>query len=392
MNCPYASTLSGTAGAPLARSLEEVFPSVVTNRYRSIEDPTKVREILRRAEDFTPANALHAAVELAPATLRILARGSFALPPVLASASGPEHLAVRRVVAGFFSPAKVAAQGRFITQRTGQLCRQLREDLDSGGQLDLAIELAAVIPPEVMARMTGAPVPPVEKLKSWSRDSLELFWGWPDVHRQQKLARSAVEYHAWLRATVAETIARDDGNLYAALHKAGVDVKRIVSLAYFLGIAGQETTSMLIQSALFSALHDRDWADCGDPATGESASARVVQRVLLEASSVPTWRRIAQFDTELGDERFAAGDELVLRLSGGPLAESGDDSLVFGYGLHRCLGAALARMETETVLRTAAAILPHLKLAESKPSWSHLLSFQAPVAVPTRHAHERTQS
>ena len=391
MSCPYAGTLSSAASAPLARPLQEVLPNAVTGRYRSIEDPATVREILRRAENFTPANALHAAVELAPATLRILARGRFALPPVLASATGPEHLAVRRVVAGFFSPAKVAAQAQFITRRTRELSEQLHGRYRTGEQIDLAVELAAVIPPEVMARLTGTPVPPMDRLKRWSRDSLELFWGWPDAERQQVLARSAVEYHAWLRGTVAEALARDDGNLYAALHQAGVDAKRIVSLAYFLGIAGQETTAMLIQSALFCALHDGDWADCADPATGDAANARVVQRVLLEASSVPTWRRITQVDTELDGERFAAGDELVLRLSGGQLAESGDDSLVFGFGLHRCLGAGLARMETELVLRTAAAALPHLELAERNPSWSHLLSFQAPVAVPTRRTCERTQ-
>ncbi|MER8027018.1 cytochrome P450 [Glutamicibacter protophormiae] len=392
MSCPYAGTLSAAAGAPLARPLEEVLPNAVTGRYRSIEDPATVREILRRAEDFTPANALHAAVQLAPATLRILACGRFALPPVLASASGPEHLAVRRVVAGFFSPAKVAAQGQFITRRTRELCEQLREEFDAGAELDLAVELAAVIPPEVMARLAGTPVPPVDRLKRWSRDSLELFWGWPDAERQQELARSAVEYHAWLRGAVAEALARDDGNLYAALHQAGVDAKRIVSLAYFLGIAGQETTAMLIQSALFCALHDDDWADCADPATGESASSRVVQRVLLEASSVPTWRRITRIETELDGGRFAAGDELVLRLSGGRLAELGDDSLVFGFGLHRCLGAALARMETEVVLRTAAAAWPNLELADRSQPWGHLVSFQSPTAVRVRRAtFERTQ-
>lgn len=384
MSCPYVGNLPVAASAPLARPLEQVFPPVIADRYRSVEDPAIVREILRRAEDFTPANALHAAVDLAPATLRLLARGRFALPPVLASASGPEHLAVRRVVAGFFSPAKVAAQAEFIARRTGQLCRALQPGYRTGAELDLADELAAVIPPEVMARLTGTPLPPMDRLKRWSRDSLELFWGWPDAQRQLELARSAVEYHAWLRGTVDQALERGDGNLYAALHRAGVDTKRIVSLAYFLGIAGQETTAMLIQGTLFSALHDGSWSACARPEGGEAASAQVVAQVLLQASSVPTWRRIARTNAEVGGERFAAGEELVLRLSGGALAEAQDDSLVFGYGLHRCLGAGLARMETEVVLRAAAAALPDLELADRHPDWEHLLSFQAPAAVRTR--------
>lgn len=389
MSCPYAGTLapeelSGIAGAPLAQPLEQAFPDVVNQRYRNIEEPEMVREILRRSQEFTPANALHAAVGLAPATLRILARGRFALPPVLASASGPEHLAVRRIVAGFFSPARVQAQSGFIARRTRELCGQLRERLANGEQLDLAEQLAAPIPPEVVARMTNTPAPPIEQLKAWSRDSLELFWGWPDEQRQQVLARSAVQYHAWLRGSVDQALQRGDENFYTALHRGGVDRARIVSLAYFLGIAGQETTTMLIHSALLSALHEGRWADCAAAETGRDSSQEVVAQVLLNASSVPTWRRIAEEDAEVLGRRFSRGEELVLRLSGGQNAELGDDSLVFGFGLHRCLGAKLARMETEVVLHAAAAALPDIELVHRTPGWRHLVSFQTPDRVLVR--------
>ena len=389
MNCPFARTPlapepSATSTAPLAQPLEKVLPARISERYRSIEDPQLVREILRHAEEFTPANALQAAVDLEPATLRILARGRFALPPVLASASGAGHRAVRKVVAGFFSPAKVAAQREFIAQRTRELCLNLRGRYQLGEELDLASELAAVIPPEVMARMTGTPLPPLDQLKAWSKDSLELFWGWPEAQRQQELAHSAVAYHAWLRSSVDEATARDDGNLYSALHHAGVDRARIVSLAYFLGIAGQETTAMLIQSALFTAMRDGHWSSCAAADGGVAAGERVVHEVLLRASSVPTWRRIALRDISLSGHSFAAGDELLLRLSGGDVAASGDDSLVFGQGLHRCLGAGLARMETGVVVHQAAAALPGIELSDPSPRWRYLISFQAPEAVITR--------
>ncbi|WP_313813384.1 cytochrome P450 [Glutamicibacter sp.] len=397
MSCPFAPALpapapSATAAAPLAQRLDQVFPQLVTDRYRSIEDPQLVREILRHAQEFTPANALQAAVELEPATLRILARGRFALPPVLASASGAEHLAVRRVVAGFFSPAKVAQQREFIAERTRELCAGLRERYRWGDEVDLAQELAAVIPPEVMARMSGTTIPPMDQLKGWSRDSLELFWGWPDARRQQELAHSAVGYHTWLRGSVDEALKRDDGNLYSALHHAGVDRARIVSLAYFLGIAGQETTAMLIQGALFTALHDGRWSRCAAAEGGDAASDSVVHEVLLHASSVPTWRRVVLSDTTLAGQNFSAGEELVLRLSGGAVAESGDDSLVFGFGLHRCLGAGLARMETEVVLRQAAGALPDIELSDPSPGWRHLISFQTPEAVITRRKRTRERS
>ncbi|MFJ6416095.1 cytochrome P450 [Paeniglutamicibacter sp. NPDC091659] len=383
MSCPFA-TAAAVESAPLAGPLPAAYPEAVNRRYRSIEDPAVVRQILRRAEEFTPANALSTAIRLSPAALRILAAARFALPPVLASASGREHMSVRRVVAGFFSPAKVQAQGAFIEERVRGICGELEETYRAGGAVDLADRLAAAIPPEVMQKLTGIPVPPIDLLKRWSRHSLELFWGWPDERRQLVLAASAAEFFVWLVGAVDGSVAREDGNLYAALHRAGVEKRRIISLGYFLAIAGQETTTMLIQTAMFGALADGRWDACADPETGGQASKEVVREVLARASSVPTWRRIAAMDAEVEGESFLAGDELVLRLSGGMPEGPDDDSLAFGYGIHRCLGAGIARLETELVLGATARALPGIELVDREPRWNHLLSFQTPADVLTR--------
>lgn len=235
-----------------------------------------------------------------------------------------------------------------------------------------------------MQKLTGIPVPPMEFLKRWSQHSLELFWGWPDEQRQLVLATSAAEFFVWLVGAVDESVGREDGNLYATLHRAGVEKRRIVSLGYFLAIAGQETTTMLIQTAVFGALADGRWDSCADPQTGGQASKDVVREALARASSVPTWRRITAVDAEVGGESFRAGDELVLRLSGGMPGSPDDDSLAFGYGIHRCLGAGIARLETELVLSATARALPGIELLDREPRWNHLLSFQTPADVKTR--------
>lgn len=370
--------------APLAGPLPDAYPASINKRYRSIEDPTSVRQILGKANEFTPQNALSTAIALSPAALRILASVRFALPPVLASATGAAHMSVRRVVASFFSPAKVQGQRDLISRRVEEICEPFANAYAAGKTVDLAQDLAAIIPAEIMHNLTGIPVPPNELLKRWSQDSLELFWGWPDEARQLVLASSAAEFFSWLVEAVKESIRREDKNLYAELHRAGVEEKKIISLGYFLAIAGQETTTMLIQSALFSALHDEHWAACADPDAGEEAAREVVRRVLATASSVPTWRRITATDSVVNGEHFSAGDELVLRLSGGIPGFLDDDSLAFGYGIHRCLGAGLARLETELVLSATAKALPGIELADREPRWNHLLSFQTPQDVQTR--------
>lgn len=388
MNCPYAATASAMDQAPLAGDLPAAYPAAINRRYRSIEDPATVRAILARPEHFSPANALATAVPLAPAALRILSRVKFALPEVLASASGPEHLAVRRITAGFFSPAKVRAQREQVRARVREICAGLDTRLRRGEVLDLGTELAAVVPVEIMARMTGFPVPPRSSLKAWSQDSLELFWGWPDEPRQLELARSAAQYYAWLDGAVHEAVQRDDENLCVQLHRAGIGERQLRSLAYFLGIAGQETTSMLISTALHAGLRDHRWSALAHRDTGMAAARQLVGEVLSRASSVPTWRRIATSAIRLGDQEFQAGDELVLRLSGGELGTAADASLAFGHGIHRCLGAGLARMEAELVLAETARLLPTLVADPKAVRFGYSLSFQAPDAVFCRYPNE----
>ncbi|MCG2621460.1 cytochrome P450 [Arthrobacter sp. I2-34] len=345
--------------------------------YHVVQDPEQVREVLRRVEDFLPTNALTSVVPLSPAALRVLSRSRFALPPVLASATGDLHRKVRSVVAGFFSPAKVAAVGPRVRELTRKHAAAAAADL-AAGPVDLADAIARHIPPVIMQELTGFALPEPEVLKRWSRDSLELFWGWPEPDRQLELAATAAEFYTWLRASVLAS--RGDDSLFGALHAAGLSTAEVCSLGYFLLIAGQETTALLIGTVLYRALQDSEgWRRL---AAGGSGTP-LVRSVLATEPSVHTWRRACPQDTVLGGTKLPAGAEIVLELAGHHPEDAGPSaySLSFGYGLHRCLGARLAELETVLAVEETARTLPELRLAGSEPQWLRLLSFQAPLTV-----------
>ena len=109
--------------------------------YQVISEPEQVRQVLRRVDDFLPTNALTSVVPLSPAALRILSRSRFALPPVLASATGELHRTVRSVVAGFFTPAKVAAIGPRVRELTRKHAQAAAAEL-AHGPVDLAQSVA----------------------------------------------------------------------------------------------------------------------------------------------------------------------------------------------------------------------------------------------------------
>ncbi|AIY00127.1 hypothetical protein ART_0528 [Arthrobacter sp. PAMC 25486] len=369
--------------------------------YLIVGDPTQVRDIMRRTEDFAPTNALTSVVPLAPATLRILSKVRFALPPVLASATGAQHRAVRTLVGKFFTPAKVAAIEPLVRELARHRLAAASTALQRG-PVDLAESVGRHIPPAVMAELTGQQIPELDLLKRWSTDSLELFWGWPDPDRQLLLAASAGEFYSWLRLEAAA--ARGTKSLFGVLDAAGLSSAEVCSLGYFLVIAGQETTSQLINTVLFRGLERTGvtesvagpaepgsaggWSALADP----DAARDHVRNVLATESSVHTWRREALQDTHVAGRPIPAGAEILLELTGRHPEQSGHTafSLAFGHGLHRCLGAKLAELETALVLEETARALPGLELAGPPPRWLRLLSFQSPLSVNAKATNKGT--
>jgi cytochrome P450 len=386
-------------------SLTTEFPEQARCPYLVVRDPDVVREVLHRPADFSPANALLAVTPLTGPALRVLQRVRFALPPVLASNDTDTHAGIRKVVAGFFSPAKVSAMEPRIRELAQEAATKAREELDRSGRTDLVHTVAAFPPAVVMLELLGLPVSDLGDIKQWGVDSMELFWGWPSAERQLELANSAADFYVWLRQLVNDSANAAGRNLFKSLAEHGLSVPEICSLGYFLLIAGQETTTQLISTALFRLLEGsvalegsgRDgylnWKDAASP----EGSRSIISHVLATESSVPTWRRVAAQDTQLGEDLVPAGAEILLELSGNLITAGAEipfqpgqeatgkssraPGLVFGSGIHRCLGAKLAELEAAIIVQEAAAALPGITLQDTDPGWIRFLSFQAPRTV-----------
>ncbi|MEV7134683.1 cytochrome P450 [Arthrobacter sp. NPDC093128] len=354
--------------------------------YLVVRDPDAVREVLHRPADFSPGNALVAVTPLEGPALRVLQRVGFALPPVLASNDTGAHAGIRKVVAGYFTPATVAAMEPRIRELAREAAGNAADRLDSSGHVDLVLTVAAIPPAVVMLELLGLPVRDLADLKRWGLDSMELFWGWPDADRQLELAHSAAGFYVWLRKLVKESLAAPGRNLFKSLADHGLSTPEMCSLGYFLLIAGQETTTQLISTTLFRLLEGSGPVGWNEAAT-ETGSRTMVRHVLTTESSVPTWRRVAAHDTNLGDAPIRAGTEILLELSGNPITspdgngQSTAYGMVFGSGIHRCLGAKLAELEAAVTIQETAAALPGIRLRDHTPEWIRLLSFQAPRTV-----------
>lgn len=394
-----------------------------------VTDRTAARHVLLNPELFSPANALEAVTPIHGEALRVLAAGRFSLPPALATLHGRAHRERRKALAGLFTSAAVADLEGFATQRVQEQVSIAHAELAATGRADLVASVAGPPPTQVMLRLFGWKHDDVPTLKRWSDRALELFWGWPTPTRQVELAHDCVSLHRWLRESVLDR----PNALTQALSGVEIPEAELLALAFFLAIAGHQTTTYLGAAALEWVLsRPGAWAAAGTGMSSEDHASRSggtnaavaggcrtdagravrgtptvpgrvtetadegvrewagrwAQAALAHRSSVHTWRRVATGDGLAGDVPVRAGTQVVVELTGSHPGESDDIpaaqdyQLAFGVGLHRCLGAALAEMELRVMLEQTRLGLPHIRPVATIPvSRVNLLSFSAPRQV-----------
>jgi cytochrome P450 len=150
---------------------------------------------------------------------------------------------------------------------------------------------------------------------------------------------------------------------------------------YGLLIAGHETTTSMSANAVVTLMEQRESWDrlCADPA----AIPNAVEELLRFNSSVITWRRKAMQAVQVAGVQIPEGANLLLALCSGnrddahfPEPESFDigrenakTHLSFGFGIHYCLGAPLARLELRVILEEMTRRMPSLRLVPGQ-TWT----------------------
>jgi cytochrome P450 len=172
--------------------------------------------------------------------------------------------------------------------------------------------------------------------------------------------------------------------------------EEILGFFQLLVVGGQETTTNLINNALLCFLEHPAALEKvrGNPALLPSA----IEEVLRYRSPLQWVMRAPRHDIEMSGQRIPAG-KLVLPVIGSAnrdpkvfakaeefdIARDPNPHIAFGHGIHSCLGAALARMETRIALTEFLAQVRHFELASKEP-WEprRALHVHGPTRLPLR--------
>ena len=299
--------------------------------------------------------------------------------------TGTDHLMTRRALAAFMSPAGVArwrpvidahieaGLARLAVSPAPDLVRDFSDPLFVACARDV-FGLAIPDEAEFLRHMYNARV--------LTEPLLRL--------RELRLAQDA--YRHLIAAVIVREEAADETappSLVEALARdklpAGVnDAALIASIT-----VAAHTAAESLALALWGVLHDGapTWTEVARPDWAEAH----LEEVIRDHASTLRLYRVAQAETVLNGRPVAKGDLAVLDIQAvnrslcpRPADEDGRVSLSFGEGMHKCPGAALARLMLRRALPAMARRFPDLRLDEDGVRIERTHMVQAPIALPCR--------
>jgi cytochrome P450 len=341
-----------------------------------------VREVLRRPEDFSSANALRPDILPSPAALAVLG-GGFGGRPVVVTADGPRHQELRAPIVRGLSPARVAAVLPYAAERVAALIDAFAKD----GHVELMSAYARRLPGEVIGRIVGLDPGDVPAVVHGGHRAEELLFHPLDEDGQVAAAQDVVTMQHVLDELVRERRARPREDLatelIASLAAGDGDLTldqrhELVAHVQNLMLAGHLTTTALIGTTVLHLLrHPRQWELlCAEPGRIPAA----IEEAARYDTALQGFRRVTTRTVTLAGTELPAGSSVFVAFGAAnrdadrhPRPDAFDITrtpgrhLAFGSGVHSCPGSQLAREQLHLTLKLLTRRLPDLRLSGDHP-------------------------
>jgi cytochrome P450 len=384
---PYPTYTRLRAKDPVHRSA--LFPGYVATRYADVAFVMKDSRFAADRSKSTAAQKINFD-EIGP-FMQWLSRSLLSIDP-------PDHTRLRSLVSKAFTPRAVEA----MRPRIEQIVEDLLDVVQERGRMDVIADLAYPLPVIVIAEMLGVPAGDRHLFKRWSDDLAEGLEPILSPNQIERANRSVTELTDYLRAIIKERRGELRDDLLSALISASDEGDRLSEDELFgtcilLLAAGNETTTNLIGNGLLALLRKPDQLETlrRYPSLIESA----VEELLRYDSPVQMSDRVATEDIQVGRTHVLKGESVAVVFGAAnrdpdqfadpdrlDVTRNPNRHFSFGYGIHFCLGAPLARVEGQIAINAILRRLPNLRLLTDTPRWRPTITLRGLKALPVSFA------
>jgi cytochrome P450 len=371
---PIAQLAEARRRCPVSQPRPGVF---VVARHTDVTDALQRPDTLSSEDNFVlEAGTRTAALPATPITM---------LDP-------PDHTALRARLRRWFAPAKLRREEPRIRGIVSDALDQWRP----GQPVEVWSTLGRAIPARTVYAFLGLPQQDWDRVQEWADVVNDHF---PQVSLEMPEMAALAGYLGELVATRAAAAPTGTGVLDGLVHpqpdETPLEPVEIIMHCIQLILASTDTTGSLITNLLYQLLIDRDrWQGIVDDRT---LIPRAIEESLRHDAPLQYVLRTATAESEFAGCPVPAGSRVVLSLQSANLDEDawGADAAAFsvdrepgqatlatfGYGIHTCLGAPLARLETRLLVEGLAERFPGMRLA---PEYSWQPAPRAMVRRPAR--------
>jgi cytochrome P450 len=287
----------------------------------------------------------------------------------------PEQVRVRQLVSRAFTLRRIGE----LEPRIRTLSRQLLDELCELGSCDLIERFCALLPSAVISTLLGAPPQDHAQLRIWTET---LMHREPGTSKPPPAAEHAAAQQLAYFSRLLDHKRRHPGDdLVSALREAELEGRRltddeILAFCFLLISGGNETTEKLIANSVY-LLHrhpEQRRALLADPDLIPGA----VEEALRYLSPTQYMTRTLTRDVELHGCTLERDRKVVLLIGAAnrderqfhdpdrfDIRRAAERHLAFGYGVHFCLGASLARLEARVALEEIHRRIPDYAVDEA---------------------------
>jgi len=344
-----------------------------------LRDPRLVRGWAHRLDQLRPEWRHHASLHGAERWMLML--------------DGAEHTRLRKLVTRAFTPRTVER----LRPRIEAMVDAALEPLEAAGGGDLMEGLAFPLPVRVIAELLGVPLADCDQFRPLMQDLAGMFEMDPGPGVLEAADRAWVDIEVYFAELLVEKRKDPDDALISQLLAVDDNGDRlsddeIIGLASLTFLAGFETTTSLIGNGMLGLLADP--AQLGHLRGDPSLFHRLPDELLRYDGTVQLVGRTTTDDLEVGGHVLPAGTSIMALIGAAnrdPARFPDPDRLdvtredvrplTFGGGVHYCLGAALARLETEVVFHRFLDRFGSIELVGDAPR-RDTLSLRCPLQVP----------
>ncbi|MEY4397008.1 MAG: hypothetical protein RLZZ40_764 [Actinomycetota bacterium] len=310
----------------------------------------------------------------------------------------PEHRALRGVTSDWFLPKSLAR----LEGRLSGLAKASVDHMASlGGRCDFARDIAMPLPLNVILAILGLPESDFPRMLKLTQ---ELFGNADEELRRgsspDDLIAVVQDFFAYFTELTRQRRAEPTNDLTSVIANAVIDgqpLTDIQTISYYViaATAGHDTTSASMAGGLLALIENPDQLELLHNHPEHVATA--VDEIIRWVTPVKHFMRTATEDASVGNVTVRKGESVLLSYPSAnrdedvftdpfrfDVTRSPNKHLSFGFGVHYCLGALLARMELKALLSELVPRLSHVEL-DGEPAFMKTLFVGGLKRLPVRY-------